>query len=189
MKTDLSVTSDRLCDKLQIALSSRPVPTVRYSTGIEDKGRAYQQLCVSLGACFAGAFVGSQGYSNQHKTRRPIRSVAGWTVEYSSALLSGLSFAGLVILLAVRKNRPIFDWHGVTINALVAVLSTVSRASLMFALPEAISQTEWIFFNRSQCKLYSFEVVDFASPDVVGCLVMLWRMQSRQARAGLWLSG
>jgi len=120
----------------------------------------------------------SQGYQNLHRRRLHILSVEGWTIEYASALLSVLSLAGLAIPLAVRNNRPIFDWHGLTINALVTLLSTVSRASLIFTLAEAISQTKWIFFNRTHRKLYDFEVVDVASRDAVGRLMMLWRMPS-----------
>lgn len=113
------------------------------------------------------------------KWRTFVPSVQGWTLEYASASLSVLSLMGLVVLLAVQDDRPIFDWHGLTVNALVALLSTVSRASLMFALAEAISQTKWIFFHRSQRKLYDFDMMDVASRDAAGRLVMLWRMPFR----------
>ena len=106
-------------------------------------------------------------------------SLGHWRLEYASATLSVVSFMGLVILLAVQNNKPIFDCHGVTINALVALLSTISRASLMFVLAEAISQTKWIFFNQSKRALYDFEMIDVASRDAVGRLVMLWRMPFR----------
>lgn len=107
----------------------------------------------------------------------------GWTIEYLAALLSVLSLLGLVILLASTDGRPVFDWHGVTVNALVAVFSTASRASMMVVLAEAISQTKWIMFHQSERTLYDFELVDLASRGDFGRVELLWRLPTRYERA------
>jgi hypothetical protein len=100
----------------------------------------------------------------------------GWTIEFCAALLSVLSLAALIILLAALDGRPSFDWNGVTINALVELLSTVSRGSLMAALAEALSQCKWMLFKQSRRRLYDLELVELASRNALSRLKILWRM-------------
>lgn len=88
------------------------------------------------------------------------------------------SFAVMVVLLAVFDGRPILDWNGVTLNAIVSVISVAIKATLTFALAELIGQWKWILFSRGARPLVDFERIDMASRGPLGSLRLLVRMKN-----------
>lgn len=86
-----------------------------------------------------------------------------WWPELLSCTFSVACIVALVALLTVYNGKQIFNWHGVTLNALVSVLSTASKASLLLAIEEAIGQWKWLsFWDKRRCVL-DFERIDKAS--------------------------
>lgn len=77
------------------------------------------------------------------------------------------------ILLAHYNNQPVFDWHGVTLNAMVAVLSTMSKAMLAFTLSESLGQAKWIWFSWQQRTLNDVNLIDTGSRGPLGCFKIL----------------
>ncbi|KAI0378131.1 hypothetical protein F5Y04DRAFT_291404 [Hypomontagnella monticulosa] len=98
-----------------------------------------------------------------------------WRGEIGAAIGSGLCFIGITILLAIYNGKPIFSWHGVTLNAVVSVLSTAGRSSLMLAVEEATSQWKWILFSQRPRALIDFDRMDEASRGPLGSIILLWR--------------
>jgi|SRR3569833_572287 len=95
-----------------------------------------------------------------------------WVAEILAVCLSLFSLAGLAVLLAVYDNKPVFTWNGVTLNAIVSVLSTTSKASLMLAVTESTSQWKWVLFFRGGRPLIDFDRIDRASRGILGS----WRL-------------
>ena len=98
-----------------------------------------------------------------------------WFLEVFSLLGSFLSLVSMILLLACYNNRPVFYWHGVTLNAVVSVLATVSKAWLMLPLSESISQWKWILFSRRREPLINLDAIDSASRGPLGSVQLLWR--------------
>jgi hypothetical protein len=102
-----------------------------------------------------------------------------WLWEVLSCALSITGFITLVVLLAVYDSHPIFQWHQITLNAIVSILSTTSKAWILVALREAISQWKWIlFWNRSRL-LKDFKLVDTASRGPWGSTKLIWDFKKR----------
>ncbi|RYP87644.1 hypothetical protein DL769_000467 [Monosporascus sp. CRB-8-3] len=69
----------------------------------------------------------------------------------------------MIVLLAVFNGREIFDWNGVTLNAIVSILSVSFKASLTYVIAECIGQWKWILFSQGHRPLIDFETIDEAS--------------------------
>lgn len=87
------------------------------------------------------------------------------------------SLAAMVILLATFNNHRVFVFHGVTLNAIVALLSTWSKTTLLFVLSSTIGQWKWILYARGPRPLLDAYIIDEASRGPLGSLQMLWRMK------------
>lgn len=101
-----------------------------------------------------------------------------WLPETTAIAGSACCLAGLAVVLAAYDGRPIFDWHGVTLNAVVAVLSTAAKAALLYAVEALISQWKWIVFARGARPLMDFETIDGASRGPYGSLELLWKCKA-----------
>ncbi|OQE18841.1 hypothetical protein PENFLA_c020G06359 [Penicillium flavigenum] len=113
-------------------------------------------------------------------TRRGIANWKAWKFELWALVGSVLSFAIMVIILAIFDRRPIFEWKSVTLNAIISVLSAVMKASLTFAVAELIGQWKWIIFSRGERPLMDFERIDMATRGPLGSLRVLSRMRALQ---------
>jgi len=92
-------------------------------------------------------------------------------VVFAVVLLLSLLGAFVGLLFAFDGN-PIFESHGVTLNTLVAVISAVSKASILYAVSFAIGQAKWTAFSRHR-RLLDFERIDSASRGAPGSLRLL----------------
>lgn len=98
-----------------------------------------------------------------------------WALEILAICFSFSSLLGLVVLLGSYNGKEIFSWHGVTLNAVVSILATASKAALMLAVAESTSQWKWILFSREQRQLIHMERIDAASRGPLGSLKLLWQ--------------
>ena len=105
------------------------------------------------------------------------RAASTWIPETTAALVSSSSLAALIAVLLAANGKPILEWqwHNVTLNAIVSVLSTISRLSALFVLSSAIGQAKWVMFSRGPASLLDFETIDLASRGFAGCTQLLFR--------------
>ena len=108
----------------------------------------------------------------------------GWLVELLSLLLGIAALIALCALLnhynknpAPRLN-PVIGYN-ITLNTLVSILSTISRAALLLSVSECISQSKWSWFFDRQRPLEDLDVFDKASRGAWGGLNLLWRVNVR----------
>ncbi|KAI0440957.1 hypothetical protein F4803DRAFT_525272 [Xylaria telfairii] len=101
-------------------------------------------------------------------------SLIVWIAEIASIAASIFFLLALVAVLATFDGEPIFDLYGVTLNAVVSILSTTSKAALLYVIGELISQWKWIIFTREERLLADFDRIDSASRGPLGSLKILW---------------
>jgi hypothetical protein len=71
------------------------------------------------------------------------------------------------------------EWpYGITLNALVSVLSTVMKATMAFIFTECLAQLKWSWF-RGGNKLSDLALLDAASRGAAGAFIVLFRFLPR----------
>ncbi len=69
----------------------------------------------------------------------------GWTPEIVCEVFSVAFLLAMIILLSRLDGRPLSTWNiAVSANAVIAILSIASKASLIYALGQTISQLKWL---------------------------------------------
>ena len=102
-----------------------------------------------------------------------------WIMPILAIVGSIFSTVAISILLAHYNDQPVFDWNGVTLNAMVAVLSTISKALLAFTLSECLGQAKWIWFSWQQRTLNDVNLIDQGSRGPLGCFKILGQPAAR----------
>ncbi|KAL8685577.1 MAG: hypothetical protein Q9224_005763 [Gallowayella concinna] len=102
-----------------------------------------------------------------------------WYLSALAVLGSTLALGAIATLLSIYNGTPIFKWHGVTLNAIVAVLAVTLKGLLAFAISDAIGQSKWIWFSRQQRPLQDLALIDSASRGPLGSLQLLYRSVAR----------
>lgn len=106
-------------------------------------------------------------------TRSPLQKWQ-WKFETSLLLLSVCSLVALIVLLAVEDDTTLVSWKFYfSLNTVVSVLGTISRASLASAVGSCIAQEKWNWFRKRQDPLYLFDRFDSASRGPLGSFKLL----------------
>ncbi|KIV83869.1 hypothetical protein PV11_05858 [Exophiala sideris] len=105
-----------------------------------------------------------------------------WMPEIIASFLSIISLLSIVIVLIVYEGKGIDDLNlpnWLTLNGLVATLSTFNRVCLMIPVSSALSQEAWLWFSKAaqdpkvSSRLRDLERSDRASRGVWGSMVLL----------------
>lgn len=104
------------------------------------------------------------------------RSLDTWTVEINAASFSLACFAAICGVLIAYDQIPSPDLrYGLTLNAVISILATGCKSSLLFTLGESISQAKWSWFTRGAPKpLVHMQTIDSASRGPSGTIMMLF---------------
>jgi Protein of unknown function (DUF3176) len=101
-----------------------------------------------------------------------------WLWEILSITTSLICMFGIVVTLKVFENKPLPALpSGITFNALISVLATLSKASTLVAVAACISQLKWQWFGETR-KMRDFEIFDQASRGPWGSLQLLAKTRS-----------
>ncbi|KAF7515906.1 hypothetical protein PCG10_002689 [Penicillium crustosum] len=104
---------------------------------------------------------------------------SNWILEVLSCVLSLGFLVAIIVVLASYDGKPIPDWPcGITLNALVSVLSTFMKAAMAFAVTEGLSQLKWSWFTRRK-NLGDMALLDAASRGPLGAAMVLFRFLPR----------
>ncbi|KAH7409986.1 hypothetical protein DE146DRAFT_332961 [Phaeosphaeria sp. MPI-PUGE-AT-0046c] len=97
-----------------------------------------------------------------------------WWWELASWLVSFACVSTIVGLLLHYdgKVQPDYVVKGITLNAGIAVFSTVAKAALILPVSEAIGQLKWVWMQEER-KLFDFLAFDNASRGPLGSLLLL----------------
>lgn len=96
-----------------------------------------------------------------------------WIWEILGWVTSMISLAAIIIVLWYYDGRPMPDWpYGITLNALLSILSTVMKATLVFAVSESLGQLKWPWFHNGNM-LSDLTLLDSATRGVMGACLFL----------------
>ncbi|KAI1324009.1 hypothetical protein F5Y16DRAFT_382150 [Xylariaceae sp. FL0255] len=102
------------------------------------------------------------------------RSSIPGTLEIVSVVVSAVTFAILVFVLSFNNGKEIFSFYRLTLNTIVSILATISKAALLLAVDELLSRWKWILFTDESRPLIDFERIDAASRGPGGSFLLLF---------------
>jgi hypothetical protein len=115
-------------------------------------------------------------------TEKPRFDFRDWQWEFGASLFSLGCFAAVVGVLAVNEHKSLTGWtfvFGISLNTLIAILSTLSRTALMVPVASCISQLKWIHLVSASRPLCDVQVFDDASRGPWGAFELIWRLHVR----------
>lgn len=106
-----------------------------------------------------------------------------WSIEILTIFFTTACFVSLVIVLAIYDSKTVpqlpFD---ITFNAIISILATAIKSSLLLVLAAALGQCRWLWLRRSvpdDCNLYDIQLLDDASRGPWGSLILLRHLRGR----------
>ncbi|KAK7736443.1 hypothetical protein SLS63_003421 [Diaporthe eres] len=106
------------------------------------------------------------------------KKTGSWTWEIVALLLAVGAVASIIALLARYDGRPLPSWpYEITLNALIAVLTTIANASMAVPLSSGLGQLKWERMKKGYAPLADMEVLDEASRGAWGAVNMLRRLR------------
>lgn len=106
------------------------------------------------------------------------RKTGSWIWEVVAMLLAVGAIASIIALLVRYNGRPLPSWpYEITLNALIAVLTTIANASMAFPLSSGLGQLKWERMKKGYAPLADMEVLDEASRGAWGAINMLRRLR------------
>jgi hypothetical protein len=110
-----------------------------------------------------------------------------WLPELVSSLMSLLCLAGIIVLAYANTGVPLAMTRrptGLTLNATLAILSTLNKSLLLVPTSSAIMQDLWLWYSRRGAgrtsKLRNLDVADLASRGPRGSISLLFRYRGRR---------
>ncbi|KAB8069299.1 hypothetical protein BDV29DRAFT_183023 [Aspergillus leporis] len=102
-----------------------------------------------------------------------------WVWEILSCLIAIASLVAIIVVLHNYDGKPMPDWpYGITLNAVISVLTTLMKAAMAYPITEALSQLKWSWFSRGN-KLSDLALLDAASRGAIGAALVLMRFIPR----------
>ncbi|KNG89899.1 hypothetical protein ANOM_001723 [Aspergillus nomiae NRRL 13137] len=104
---------------------------------------------------------------------------SSWIWEILSCVIAVASLAGIIVVLYMYDGKSMPDWpYGITLNAVISLLTTLMKAAMAFPITEALSQLKWSWFSRGN-KLSDLAMLDAASRGPFGAALVLLRFIPR----------
>ncbi|KAH6642484.1 hypothetical protein C7974DRAFT_468834 [Boeremia exigua] len=115
--------------------------------------------------------------SHRRRSGRQYRIWGPWKYEIASVLLSvGLNIA-IAVLLAQFDTQTVPDWgQYLNLNALLALLSTFLRATLVIIISQVVSQRKWMWFSDQKRPLADLEIFDAGSRGTLGAMSLIFKV-------------
>lgn len=90
----------------------------------------------------------------------------------------------IVVLYLYDQQRPPKWPLDITLNSLLALLSTISKAAFMISLAEVMSQWKWNMFSTSKGRpVHDFYLIDLASRGFLGSCRLVGRFKWRYVKS------
>ena len=93
-----------------------------------------------------------------------------WICESAALVFSIACILAIVIIASVYDGRPASQLpSSVTLNTMVAVLSTSARSALMFVVSATVGQLKWCWLRKSSRKLQDIQAIDEGQQRLTRC--------------------
>ena len=102
-----------------------------------------------------------------------------WWFEFLSLVTSAAAIVATFAILRLFDRKPIPHWatagSGLSLNSILSVFSTMSRASLLVPIDRSIGQLYWLAIARRGRRLAEAEMYNQASRGPHGAIRLLWK--------------
>ena len=116
---------------------------------------------------------------NRVKRLPPTKQIfLSWWPEIAWCAFNTALLITLAAILKAYDKQPARQWT-VSLNTVVAAVSTICRASMAIPVSEGLSQLKWNAFARSQRPLIDLQTFDQASRGPFGSLILLSKTRGR----------
>ncbi|OJJ42091.1 hypothetical protein ASPZODRAFT_105830 [Penicilliopsis zonata CBS 506.65] len=105
--------------------------------------------------------------------------LASWAWETGGIILSAALIVTLVVLLRYYDGRREPAWEHMSLNTLIAWLSTITKACVLFSASQGLGQLKWAWFSTQKRPLDDLGGFDAASRGVLGGLALIFRVRGR----------
>ncbi|KAB8228681.1 DUF3176 domain-containing protein [Aspergillus alliaceus] len=106
--------------------------------------------------------------------------ISDWFIwEVLAVLLSAVTLAAIVAILAKFDHKPQPVWKHVSLNSVVSWLSTISKGCVLFAISEALGQLKWVWFAKKSRPMLNLRAFDSASRGFYGSGELMWALRFR----------
>ncbi|KAF4876835.1 hypothetical protein CGCSCA1_v003955 [Colletotrichum siamense] len=107
---------------------------------------------------------------------RSLSILKDWWQEILWCIISLVAFVALVLVLKEFNQKPLPRWpSGITLNTIIAALSTIARTAFLIPVSEGLSQSKWAWFKKKPRPLTDFDMFDQASRGPWGSIGLLVR--------------
>ncbi|KAK0622713.1 hypothetical protein B0T14DRAFT_564141 [Immersiella caudata] len=117
--------------------------------------------------------LGSANALPPHAKRKSLRIGDIWILVFCLAA-SVLLLGALIGLLFAFDGEPIFGSGFVTLNTLVAIISTAYKACIVHALSFVMAQSKWVVFSHGRRRLLDFDRIESAGEGPLGSILLLF---------------
>ncbi|KAF9877754.1 hypothetical protein CkaCkLH20_04889 [Colletotrichum karsti] len=101
-----------------------------------------------------------------------------WKWEALALLLAMASVVTMTVIPVIYHDAPEEEWpFSININTVIALLTTLMRATMLLVVAEILGQMKWRFFDRTR-PLSDLQHFDHASRSVLGSLKVIWVARS-----------
>lgn len=112
------------------------------------------------------------------KPSTPKKRCGNWAMEIFSIVIAFGAVGSIIGLLARYDGKALPSWpYDITLNALIAVLTTVANTAMAVVLSSGLGQLKWDRVKRGYLPLADMEILDEASRGAWGACKMLWRLR------------
>ncbi|KAG6355212.1 hypothetical protein INS49_004293 [Diaporthe citri] len=159
-------------------------PSVSAASGTSTDGTALEpadsQQAVATQQQPTKPDIKESKYNDDKKSTQSPLQRWQWKFETSLLLLGVCSLVAIIVLLAVEDGTTLVSWKFYfSLNTVVSVLGTISRASLASSVGSCIAQEKWNWFRKRQDPLYLFDRFDSASRGPLGSFKLLYWLKFR----------
>lgn len=150
-KMSSSQESVAFTSSTDIALEHRERPSSETDTGLQVQHDKYTSVPTNEDATFCQAPSASWFYRIIIDT---------WVPEILALSISVASIIAIGAILKFYDNEKSPELpYGITLNAIVSILATVSRSMLLFAVSTCIGQLKWCWYHERKRKIEDMQTM------------------------------
>ncbi|KAF6840725.1 hypothetical protein CMUS01_03822 [Colletotrichum musicola] len=158
--------------------------TLHSRTSLEAKSCKSHASSITIAPELAGQDPISDARRRMLHFRRSAGEIFdGWWLETICCLLSIACLAALIVFLGIYDNQSLPELpSGITVNTVIALLSTIARTAFTIPVAEGLSQCKWNWFKQKPRPLRDLDLFDQASRGPWGSLSLLVRTKGWYAK-------
>lgn len=101
-----------------------------------------------------------------------------WMWEVVCIVIGTACLLAIIVICRYLENQPLDSWHSsISPNAMISTLTTISKATVLFAVAASISQLKWLYFQNRPRRLADIDVYNEATSSPVGAFQFLFKMK------------